>query len=472
MKISYLLVFLFTLPACHTQNPQTGSETEPTDLTDKSIKSSRDRFLLLDSRVVKNVVNARLEVGTVEKHPANPLFVEDQPWEVRFDNLYGNIVYDRKEELYRCWYSPFIVDHSAKGMTLEQRDAKSYDPPKDREMGICYATSKDGIHWEKPSLGLVEFGGNKENNIVLRGPHGTGIFKDPSESGPAKRYKAFYQGLAVNTSADGLNWAGPTKIEGISVAGDTHNNAFWAPTLRKYVGITRSWGDWGRQVTWIKSDDFINWTGEEVVFKGTMSHQAYAMPVFFHGGVYLGLLAVYAKDSDRVWTELTWSPDTKNWYRISEGTPLIPCSEEKLEYDYGCVYACTGPVFLKDEVRLYYGGSDYLHFGWRNGSLCLATLRPDGFAGYTPDDVDERAVLVTRLVDYPGEDLRVTADIEDGGFLEVKILNEGGTKIAEAVKINSTITDEPLALNKDIPAGRIRIQFVWKKSKIYSFSFE
>ena len=31
---------------------------------------------------------------------------------------------------------------------------------------LCLATSKDGITWEKPSLGLVDFRGSKDNNIV------------------------------------------------------------------------------------------------------------------------------------------------------------------------------------------------------------------------------------------------------------------------------------------------------------------
>src|SRR3712207_6984068 len=31
---------------------------------------------------------------------------------------------------------------------------------------VCYATSDDGLNWERPKLGLVEFNGNKENNLV------------------------------------------------------------------------------------------------------------------------------------------------------------------------------------------------------------------------------------------------------------------------------------------------------------------
>jgi len=30
----------------------------------------------------------------------------------------------------------------------------------------CYATSKDGVTWVKPKLGLVEFNGSKDNNII------------------------------------------------------------------------------------------------------------------------------------------------------------------------------------------------------------------------------------------------------------------------------------------------------------------
>jgi hypothetical protein len=39
--------------------------------------------LLLDPRVVASAVNARLVPGPVVKEPANPLFIEERPWEVR-----------------------------------------------------------------------------------------------------------------------------------------------------------------------------------------------------------------------------------------------------------------------------------------------------------------------------------------------------------------------------------------------------
>ena len=70
----------------------------------------RRRYLLLDARIVEDVQNAELTLGIVNKYTGNPLFSEDKPWEMRFDNLYANVIYDDEEQLYKCWYSPFASD--------------------------------------------------------------------------------------------------------------------------------------------------------------------------------------------------------------------------------------------------------------------------------------------------------------------------------------------------------------------------
>ncbi len=439
----------------------------------KDLEKSQNHFLLLDKRLIKNVENAKLCIGNVKKHKSNPLFIEDKPWEKRFDNLYGNVIYDEDEKIYKCWYSPFIVDYSAKGMSLPERENKEYNEPDDREMGICYAVSKDGINWEKPNLGLIEYENSKINNIIWRGPHGAGIFKDKVASDLAHQYKMIFQGLNISTSPNGINWELPIKCKGVQVAGDTHNNAFWAPTIGKYVGITRSWGEKkGRQVARIESKDFITWTVEKVILEGLdRDHQTYAMPVFYYAGIYLGLVAIHEQSSDRVWTELTYSTDTKNWNRVCPGSPLIPCSDKKLDYDYGCVYPCAYPVFLNDEIRLYYGGSDYLHFGWRNGSLCLATLRPDGFAGYEQKLKGRSAIITTTKLKYSGQDIQITADIKKHGYIKVKILDNNGEQIVKAKKIKKTITGGQLILSKKIKIDEIHIQFELKNAKLYSFKF-
>ena len=433
------------------------------------------KYLLLDDRLIESTKNAKLEVGTVEKHKSNPLFIEDKQWEMRFDNLYGNVIYDIEEEVYKIWYSPFIVDHSAKGMTLKDRET---DYPEGRgikrEMAICYATSKDGLKWDKPVLGLVEYKGSKQNNIVWRGSHGAGIFKDMQEEDPEKRYKMIFQGLAVSYSFDGIHWKEPVKVEGVNVRGDTHNNAFWAPTLNQYVGITRTWNNkLGREVARIESNDFVNWTKEEVVLQGLDPDlQPYAMPVFFYEGVYLGLVAIHQQSSDRVWTELTWSPDTKKWYRIDPGNPFIPCSEKKLDYDYGCVYACAYPVFKENKIQLYYGGSDWLHFGWRNGSLCLATLNPDGFAGYVQESDTETATVTTKSFTYDGKDIKINADVFPDGSISVEILDEDENRISISKTITKSVQYKKIKWSNKIGDSLIQLRFKLNRAKLYSISFE
>jgi hypothetical protein len=283
-----------------------------------------------------------------------------------------------------------------------------------------------------------------------------------------------FQGIATSHSADGINWSARKRIEGIGrIAGDTHNNAFWDPSSKKYVGITRTWGKLGREVTRIESSDFVKWESNGVVMEGLeKSLQPYAMPVFLHGGVYLGLVAIHAqRPVDRVWTELAWSPDSKKWHRIEPSKALIPCSEKVLEYDYGCVYACAYPVFLDNEIRLYYGGSDYHHYGWRNGSLCLATLRSDGFAGYEQESKDKPAVITTTVIPYAGQNIRITADVDDGGFIKVSVIDDKGENLVNPGLVSRTMTDGRLKWNKKISTDKIRLMFEINNAKLYSFSF-
>ena len=207
-------------------------------------KSQKNRHLVLDDRLIDETIAAKLTLGEITKHPQNPLFGEDKPWEPRFDNVYANVIYDVEDKLYKCWYNPFIIDERVTHTPPEKRhpDCCNYMDvkPNTREMGLCYAYSMDGIHWEKPDLGLVALDGNKQNNILMRCVNGAGVFKDERETDPAKRYKMFFCGepqMTVAFSADGLHWSEALPIPQIEAHG-THPNAFWAETLGKYVG----WG--------------------------------------------------------------------------------------------------------------------------------------------------------------------------------------------------------------------------------------
>lgn len=56
----------------------------------------------------------------------------------------------------------FIEDKDTEGTTLQERTQRNYRPRMDRVISLAYARSKDGIHWEKPSLGLVDWRGSKK----------------------------------------------------------------------------------------------------------------------------------------------------------------------------------------------------------------------------------------------------------------------------------------------------------------------
>jgi len=85
---------------------------------------------------------------------------------------------------------------------------------------LLYATSKDGVVWEKPELGLHGFDGSTKNNVVARDvAGGAGVFKDPHDPDPARRYKLVYDlgfsKLRVRFSPDGLHWGEPLEPQGL-----------------------------------------------------------------------------------------------------------------------------------------------------------------------------------------------------------------------------------------------------------------
>ncbi|MBD3182858.1 hypothetical protein GF312_11245 [Candidatus Poribacteria bacterium] len=88
----------------------------------------------------------------------------------------------------------------------------------DMPLRICYATSNDGFQWEKPNLGLVEYSGNSQNNLVDLDWDGKAmsccVLYDPDDPDLERRFKIFsevesptskHQGC-VAFSPDGLRW--------------------------------------------------------------------------------------------------------------------------------------------------------------------------------------------------------------------------------------------------------------------------
>lgn len=447
-----------------------------------------NKTLLLDSTLIQGSENIRIAVGQPRKFTGNPLFGEELPWEPRYDNMYPNVIWDESDGIYKCWYNPFLVE--VEDWLGSSNELKRWLYP--RQSGLCYATSMDGIHWEKPRFDILPFWG-KPSNILMRDVHGVGVFRDSHDADPDRRYKSIFVNqeagrrttVAVAFSADGIHWAPQTVLSNVKLMADTHNNALWAPTLNRYVAFTRDWDprEWKRDskgnipavrlVSRIESRDFVTWSDPKTVLRGVTDNlQVYALPVFFHAGVYLGLPVVLDAKDDRAHTELAWSKDTVTWHRIDAGVPLIPNGEKKGDYDWGCTYPAAVPVIRKDGIRLYYSGSDGLHFGERKAGLALATLRPDGFAAATPNDPTRAGLITTTPISFRADaQLLLTADVETGGSLRVSLVDVNGREVAESAPMSGSFSSRRIEWNT--PATRLKagqsLRFTLSKARLYSY---
>ena len=102
------------------------------------------------------------------------------------------------------------------------------------------------------------------------------------------------------------------------------------------------------------------------------------------------------------------------------------------------VEVCNRPLFLDDEIRIYYGGANVHHDwwmfgekegldvpearpGWNGGetALGLATLRPEGFVSI--DSTVREGLMITRPFVSDGRHLVVNAACEPKGYLDVEL---------------------------------------------------
>jgi len=453
-------------------------------LASGAASAAPQKHLLVDGTTTVASSNLMTVLGTVTKSPRNPLFGEEYPWEPRLDNVYPNVVWDRAKQLYRCWYTPFTVWQLDEKASTPQISRTRY-----REAGVCYAESADGLTWRKPLLAEFPFHG-QPSNVVLPLAADAGVLWDRHDSDPARRFKLLYRPetdgklgpLATGFSPDGLHWTAGRSL-GLTLQADTHNNAIWAPTLHRYVVLTRDWkpaaADKTKRVRWVartESPDFVRWAPAEKILGGLDDHhQVYSMPIFYYAGVYLGLPTIYEDLTDRTHVELTWSKDTVHWQRVNPGQALIGNSPQPGAYDWGCVYASV-PVFESGRIAVYYGGSAGIHTGPRKSFLALATFRPDGFAGVTPADSTQPGKLVTtRLIADGAAGISLSADIEAGGSIQAVLVDATTNReVAHFAPITGAAQLSDAALRRvdgEIPAGRsVRLKFEMSRAVLYSFA--
>ena len=397
------------------------------------VRDSRWPLLLVDTTQLALNEGASLTVCEAVRHPANPVVRLGGPGSVDEDRAqFGGSVY-HIDGKFRMWYSAFPG-------------------------GPAYAESDDGIHWTKPKLGLKEFRGSKDNNLVPM-PGRAMIFYDPSD--PDRRFKKPVskpnpsQGNRDSLwtwahSKDGFHWTladRPTPdrwenaeaqmlarvderwviyTQGLSHLGRTVM-AFSSPTLD-----TPTW-EWAKQAVWTLKDKY------------PLYQTHHGISPWPRPGLTIGICGIFLDRHELIDTTvdlgLVLSHDGLEWW---EPWPLATILRRGNAGEWDSTFliqGCPSFVNVRDKTYLYYSGEDTGNVGDRM-QIGLAMLRRDGF-GYQGIDVGwtyarpgprtgRFVTAAIRLNEKATE--RVLLNVENvdaakGQFVQVEVLDARGKPI-------------------------------------------
>lgn len=352
---------------------------------------TRTAIEFLDSRNVEHVHFLERRVTPVRKCEQNPIIADCHS---------AQTVLKDKDGKLRMWY-------------LTRRKIPNYTGSA-REYTLRYAESSDGIHWTLPKLGLKEFDGGKQNNVILTanevdaagrsltGKHGPDCFCiiDRQQT-PAPHTRGRFTALVGDGSFahsdDGFHWTAYPENPCFHPGGsDTYNNMFFDTRIGRYVlwhrphpKIHAGWGRVNRLVARIESDDLLHWdwnsarcvldtddrdapalrmAGETKSRskKRGRKKQFYSMTVTPYQDFYLGF-AQLLDESRKVpgWMDvrLLHSFDGVDWRREQLDTPLIDSNPEFGHWDSGLISSIPvgTPVPMGDNLYFYYGAFNMSH---------------------------------------------------------------------------------------------------------------
>ncbi len=395
--------------------------------------------LLLDESVIAVSEHVEQVVHQGEKHAA-PVLEPTEPWEG--DRVYtmGTVLYDPQRQEFRLWYM---------GRTM------AGSRPQDH---LLYAVSRDGIHWNKPSLGLHSFQGGDENNIVLVGIHSPSVSFKPDAKGipsyklMAMSYKA--RGYVTATSPDGLQWTMDAAMPAIK--GGDNITLTRDPVTQQFMSFHRQQVKVAqhrrRSIFLSVSDDFATWSAPRAILVPDAEDDAawvtdpqrqrtefYNMTAAPYQSLYLGFLTVcrFEPTRDRVngndqsgtdgpiHVELTYSRDGRSWHRLKERLPIL--MPGPTEWDRGMILSLSTPIVHQDEVWIYYTGFNTTHGGPRppkQSAIGRAKWRLDRFVSLRARD-GKQGLIETVLLSPNGRRLCVNANAEHGS-VTAELLDEQG----------------------------------------------
>lgn len=364
--------------------------------------------------------NLRIEMRPPVKCPENPVVRRGAPGtpDAQGVQFYGSVI--REKGKFRMWYVAFDDDIGNKVASARWRPA--------------YAESDDGLHWVKPNLGLVEFRGSRENNLVqiepVLGFVNLKVLAEPSGPDPERRYKmtahVYFRHntrlgtLAPFTSPDGFHWKMVKQV--------TPKNAELLETdlvlpgfhfepsggLYKWNGLYYACGQnamtapqpyHGRVVRMYRSADFVHWSSTSSIafvrdaqrtllgpgrsLEGEQCHEG--ISVWSRGNVLLGLVGQW--HGAREWKDITidlgfvLSNDGLSFREPAHEWTCLPRGEDGA-WDQGGVLQGQGFENVGEQTLIYYGAWDPRHSkdAPARGGVGVAMLPRDRFGDLGVDE--------------------------------------------------------------------------------------
>lgn len=457
--------------------------------------------LFVDLERIETLENVRQVFHQPKKHPANPVLRKEKPWETLY-GTWGTVLRDPADELFKVWYGG-----SGRATGIDR-------PGFARVRSVLlYATSRDGIQWIRPELGLFPVDGTVRNNVVVGDEHHKGmdhwesVLRDADDPDAQRRFKAIgwssddwdgpRSGIYSMTSPDGLHWThSPEPIfhyhprpgtNDLGPIGDAQS--LMIDTLRRrYVAFLRTVPH--RSMS--ESTDFIHWTPPRVSIEaraGESSNMLYNHQGFVYGDQYLGFLTYFDRHPTNplCTVRLISSRDGDTWQRPAE-SPFIDVGAVGEPDRFLNMLTGGPPVRVGDELYIYYRVLAVRHGPYEGrddtgreypGGIALARLRLDGFAALEASY--DGGTATTRPFRFSGSRLHVNVK-SDFGKLRVEVLDDAGNPIAGYGKsdcrpVESDGVHQPVGWKDrdDLAAlkGRgIRLRFHLENARLYSYRIE
>ena len=394
------------------------------------------------------------------------ILAADRPWESEGISLLQGVIWDEEDGLFKMWYHALAPPQGSVERTEDAAVETSERKERPLDRHLCYATSPDGEVWSKPDLGLHEFAGDKDNNIIVKGHDPWAplpcVVRDADETVPERRFKMLWfgdlpagagseeivRGVCVGFSADGVHWPEEARTLIMSTKELTDCSCLfpgrdpltgkWVAYLRPRVRPKR------RFVGYSESGDFVHWSYPRPLFvtesQDTEYVEFYGLTAQYVDGMYVGSLYVFHNNpvASPAFDELVYSRDNRNWRRALPQEPLLPLGEPGSPDSRSLWVAAMIP--RGDEMLIFYRGTNTYHGsdyhrpmqhdlqpppGEDEKSIIgLATLPRGHFCGLSA--ARDGLVETKYLFNYGRRGPRIHAQIEPEGFIRAEILDHYG----------------------------------------------